>query len=108
MPKPEQIPECFSPEGCTGGKCECGAAFVFDETGRGGGQAMIDAVAVACDGDLDRALALTHGDDYTVETRPYLPRTRTFGRGPMHRGVQPSIWFVGLKKKEEPESSDAS
>ena len=39
IPTPTQEKDVFSPEGCLGGRCTCGAVFVIDETGRLGGQA---------------------------------------------------------------------
>lgn len=91
----------FSADGCLGGVCQCGAAFAIDETGRSGGQALLDAQAIACDGDLDRALSLNSGVDYEVETRAYQGRTRTIrGRPYGHGHLQPKIWFIKLKGTE--------
>jgi hypothetical protein len=92
----------FSGDGCLGGRCHCGAAFVVDETGHSGGQALLDAQAVACDGDLDAALALASGEDYVVETRPYQGPTAAAGLGRRqgHAHLQPKVWFVKLKAKD--------
>jgi hypothetical protein len=71
---------------------------VIDETGRAGGQALLDAQAVVCDGDLDRALNLSSGKDFDVETRPYQGPTNTLsGRRQGHGYMQPKVWFVKLK-----------
>ena len=92
----------FSADGCLGGKCSCGAAFVVDETGHSGGQALLDAQALVCDGDLDRALSLSSGEDYEVETRPYQGPTNSLaGRGYGKGYMQPKAWFIKLTKKPE-------
>lgn len=91
----------FSGDGCLGGRCSCGAGFVIDETGHSGGQALLDAQAVACDGDLDAALALASGEDYEVETRPYQGPINTVGRQRHgHSYMQPKVWFVKLKENK--------
>jgi hypothetical protein len=95
--------DVFSADGCLGGRCSCGAAFVIDVTGRSGGQALLDAQALACDGDLDRAMRMSSGVDYDVQTRPYQGPTNTVG-GPRFGGghLQPKAWFVKLKSPTAP------
>ena len=97
IPSPKKMIAVFSADGCLGGRCRCGAAFVIDETGKAGGQALLDAQAVACDGDLDRALSLNSREDYEVKTRPYQGPTPTLaGRPHGHGYLQPKIWFLKL------------
>jgi hypothetical protein len=102
IPEPKTFFDGFSADGCLGGKCSCGAAFVIDETGHSGGQALLDAQALACDGDLDRALSLSSGEDYEVQTRPYQGPTNSIaGRGYGRGYMQPKAWFLKLTKKSE-------
>jgi hypothetical protein len=46
------------------GFCACGAAFALDPTARNGGAVMLQAMLMACQGDMDRVLSLSHGVDY--------------------------------------------
>lgn len=80
-----------SPEGAKGGRCECGAAFVVDETGRSGGLALIDAQTLLCDGDTQQAMRLETDVHVEVKTRDY----RATGAGMRgHSYLRPKIWFV--------------
>ncbi len=47
-----------------GGFCDCGAVFALDPTARNGGAAFLQALVVASDGDMDRAMGLAEGEDY--------------------------------------------
>jgi len=99
LPPPKHILNVFSGEGCMGGHCECGAVFVIDETGRLSGQALIDAQALACDGDLDKALTLDSKKDFEIKTRVYQATSRRFGdrvRG--HSYLPPKVWAIKLHK----------
>ncbi len=49
-----------------GGFCDCGAVFALDPTARNGGAAFLQALVVAADGDMDRAMGLSEGEDYDV------------------------------------------
>jgi hypothetical protein len=49
-----------------GGFCDCGAVFALDPTARNGGAAFLQALVVASDGDMDRAMGLSEGEDYDV------------------------------------------
>jgi len=90
--------DVFNGGGCLGGRCECGAAFVIDETGREGGQASLDVVAIACDGDLDRALALTKKVDFRRRVRLLGGRSPAGTRRAVASGgMPPKVWFVKLK-----------
>ncbi len=98
VPAPETHFHVFSADGCEGGRCSCGAFFVVDRTGKSGGQARLDAQALACQGDLDRALALRPGDDFDVKTRKLTPETGS--RRPVatgHSYLEPQAWFLKLK-----------
>jgi hypothetical protein len=96
VPKPRKQDEVFSVEGCKGGRCSgCGAVFVLDEAGKHGGSALLDALAMACDGDMDRALALEAKVDYRLASI-HDPRLR---QNP--HGAQSKIWFIELRKKRK-------
>ena len=47
-----------------GGFCDCGAVFALDPTARNGGAAFLQALVVVADGDMDRAMGLSEGEDY--------------------------------------------
>ena len=44
-----------------GGFCDCGAVFALDPTARNGGAVFLQALLVAADGDMDRAMGLAEG-----------------------------------------------
>jgi len=101
VPTPQRKIAVFSADGALGGRCGgCGAAFVVDETGRSGGQALLDAQAVLCDGDLDKAMAMD-SHDYEVKKRAYQgPTNSVAGRPQGHGYLQPKVWFLKLKDSE--------
>lgn len=47
-----------------GGFCRCGAVFALDPTARNGGAVFLQALVMATDGDMDRAMELGEGVDY--------------------------------------------
>jgi hypothetical protein len=102
LPEAEMRFDVFSGEGCQGGKCKCGAAYALDEIGRAGGQAILDAVAILVDGDLDRAMSLKADLDYQVESRPF-----TFGPARFSSGFSqptaalPKIFAARFTKDEK-------
>jgi len=100
LPPPKSQWKVFSGEGCRGGQCKCGVFFVLDEIGRGGGQALLDALALACDGDLDRALKLESGKDYQVKTKPLKETRATTGpsKGRASPQAGPKVWAVKLEE----------
>ncbi len=51
----------------TGGRCECGAVYVYDETGHLQGEAFSDALALLYAGDYDAAQNASE-TDYQEET----------------------------------------
>jgi hypothetical protein len=94
LPEAKNLTRVFSSDS-RGGRCPCGAVFVVDETGRLGGQALLDALALACDGDLDRAENLDSKKDYEVKTKP-LGNDRFADHSP----AAPKIWAVKLTGKK--------
>jgi len=57
----------------TGGKCKCGAAYVFDRSGHNLGEAYVDGLVFACNGDWEKAWSLTPDVDYKIESFHYDP-----------------------------------
>jgi hypothetical protein len=49
------------------GFCPCGAAFAHDPTARNGGAVFLQALLMAAEGDMDRAMGLAEGVDYDVD-----------------------------------------
>lgn len=94
---PKEVFEVFSGDPVLGGACACGAGFVIDETGKAGGQTLLDALAMACAGDLDRALGLDSSRDYKVNKQAYTGSANTLGvRRACSSYVRPKVWFVKL------------
>jgi hypothetical protein len=42
VPAPGRVMTVFTPDGCLAERCSCGAVYAVDETGRLGGQALLD------------------------------------------------------------------
>jgi hypothetical protein len=95
VPAPGRVKEVFSPEGCLAERCSCGAVYAVDETGRQGGQALLDAQAVLCDGDLRLATTLETGKQVDVRSRPCPIQKIRAGASRFDR-TSPSAraWFV--------------
>jgi hypothetical protein len=47
-----------------GGYCACGGVYALDPTARNGGAALLQAMLMACSGDMDRVLNLSPDQDY--------------------------------------------
>jgi len=102
LPPPKHIDNVFSPEGCSGGYCACGAVFVVDETGRLGGQALLDAQALLCSGDLDKAMALNSSEDIEVKDRQYQEPTRGFAaQAYKPAGSRTKLWAIRFADKSD-------
>ena len=95
VPAPGRVMTVFTPEGCLAERCSCGAVYAVDETGRLGGQAMLDAQAVLCDGDLQLAMTLESGKQVDVRSQPCSIRAVQVGASRFNR-TSPSAraWFV--------------
>jgi hypothetical protein len=46
------------------GSCTCGAVYVLDPTARNGGAVFLQSLLMASGGDMERAMALSEGQDY--------------------------------------------
>jgi hypothetical protein len=85
----------FTPGGCLAERCSCGAVYAVDETGRLGGQALLDAQAVLCDGDLQLAMTLESGKQVDVRSRPFKTQELRAGASPFERVSKSArAWFV--------------
>lgn len=100
VPQPQRV-SAYSPDGALGGRCECGAFYVVDETGKLGGQALLDITTMACDGDTERALKLESDVHYELRAKPLVERDpRQASGGPALRAslaARPKVWFLKLK-----------
>jgi hypothetical protein len=63
------------------------------------GDAYVDVLSLAYDGDLEKAWSMTPGEDYEVLELTYNSRRHKFGREAVTRGrPSPGFLFVRLKK----------
>lgn len=83
----------------SGGKCTCSAVYVYDRTGHNMGDAYVDVLTLAFDGDLEKAWSKTPNEDYEILELTYNTRRHRFGRETGSRGrPSPSFLFVRLKE----------
>jgi hypothetical protein len=102
VPAPRRVTRVFTPDGCLAEACSCGAVYAVDETGRLGGQALIDAQAVLCDGDLQLAMTLETGKQIDVESKRIGAQTIRGGGSRFNRtSGSARAWFV----RRRPESA---
>jgi hypothetical protein len=103
-PAPDRVMTVFTGGGCLAERCSCGAVYAVDETGHLGGQALLDAQAVLCDGDLELASTLESGRDVDVKSQPCAVKAIKAGASRFNR-TSPAAraWFV--RRRVEPESS---
>ena len=101
VPAPGRVMTVFSPEGCLAERCSCGAVYAVDETGRQGGQALIDAQAVLCDGDLHLAMTLESGKEVDVRSRPCPSQKIRAGASRFKRTSSSArAWFVRRRRAQ--------
>ena len=81
-----------------GGKCECGAVYVYDSTGHSLGDAYIDALGLACNDDMDKAWSLIPDKDYTVMELGFDRRRNKLGGEPKRRRNSPVYLFLLVNK----------
>jgi hypothetical protein len=90
----------FTPDGCLAERCSCGAAYAVDETGHSGGQALLDAQAVLCEGDLKAAMALDSAKQLDIVSRSFAARKVRAGSTRFGQTSQSArAWFVRRKGK---------
>ena len=106
VPAPRRVREVFTPDGCLTERCSCGAIYAVDETGRLGGQALLDAQAVLCEGDLGQAMLLETGKDVDVRSRRFGAQTIRGGSGRFNRTAGSArAWFVRRRTEARPPES---
>ena len=100
---PHNIPMRFGET--TGGRCECGAVYVFDESGRMLGDAFNDALALLYGEDYDAAYAAGE-DEYEEEIITYEKRLGRYvqGSSPHSRSAK----YLFLKKKSPDKQQSTS
>ncbi len=93
IPRPKSLPGSLD---MLGGRCKCGVLYLFDETGKQGGQLLLDGLTLICDGDMDQAMELSSGSDYELKDIGYNPRTHTEDPKPLGRGSfgRPKLFFL--------------
>ncbi|MBA4371578.1 MAG: hypothetical protein C0402_01810 [Thermodesulfovibrio sp.] len=87
----------------TGGKCSCGAVFVYDGSGHNLGDAYVDGLAYACDNDFDKAWSLVPEEDY--EIRELCADTRRNKFLTARRGTKCTYLFIRLTEGTKPDKS---
>lgn len=102
VPAPRRVMTVFTAEGCLAERCACGAVYAVDETGRLGGQALLDAQAVLSDGDLQLAMTLETGKQVDVQSRPLGTQTIKGGGRFKRTGASARAWFVRRRVESEP------
>ena len=103
VPPPSRVMMVFTPEGCLAERCSCGAVYAVDETGRLGGQALLDAQAVLCDGDLNLAMTLESGKQVDVQSQRCRSHTIHVGGGRLTRtSASARAWFVRRTVEAKP------
>ena len=83
----------------SGGKCGCGAVYVYDGSGHNLGDAYVDGLAYACDGDWDRAWSLVPDEDYEILELSADSRRNKFLTA--RRGSKSTYLFIRLKEAEK-------
>ncbi|MGC9017058.1 MAG: DVU0298 family protein [Caldimicrobium sp.] len=100
--KPAYLPVGFS--GYEAGVCECGAVYVVDETGFSRGAVFLEALFIACGGDLELALNLIPEEDYQeIWLENYDPITHTIPGEPLYEGrkIKGALCFIKLAEDLE-------
>ena len=103
VPAPRRVMAVFTAEGCLAERCSCGAVYAVDETGRLGGQALLDAQAVLSLGDLQLAMTLETGKQVDVRSRRIGAVKIRGGTSRFNRtGASARAWFVRRRVESEP------
>jgi len=89
----------------TGGKCECGAVYIFDRSGHNLGEAYVDGLVFACGNDWERAMSLTPDVDYETRSFYYEQSSHQLAES-VRRGIRTNenILFIKLNPKVQVET----
>jgi hypothetical protein len=98
VPPPRRVMAVFTSDGCLAAACACGAVYAVDETGRLGGQALLDAQAVLCEGNLELAMTLETGKDVDVKSRRFGAQTVRGGGRFNRTSASARAWFVRRRR----------
>lgn len=115
IPKPPLCPFCegaisrpsFLPIGYSdyeAGICQCGAVYVLDATGFSRGAVFLEALLIACGGDLELALDLIPEEDYKeIWLENYDFETHTLPPEPHYEGrkIKGALCFIKLSEDLE-------
>ncbi|RJR41725.1 MAG: hypothetical protein C4567_08615 [Deltaproteobacteria bacterium] len=85
-----------------GGYCACGAVFALDPTARNGGAVLLQAMLMACKGDMERVLGLSLETDYE-EGHVHKYNDRTHQVEPQAFGT---LYFIRLREEREAGEGD--
>ncbi len=86
----------------TGGRCKCGAAYIYDRTGRNLGEAYVDGLVFACNDDWDMAWSLAPDEDYKMVPMCYDESSHMAIGDPGQGGrAQENMLFFKLMRREE-------
>ncbi len=85
----------------SGGRCECGAVYVYDRSGHNLGEAYVDGLVFACNGDWETAWQLTPEIDYEIQSFYYYERSHTLAEIDRRGGkTKENLLFIALKNKK--------
>ena len=98
IPRPRRVMAVFTSDGCLAEACACGAVYAVDETGRLGGQALLDAQAVLCEGNLELAMTLETGKDVDVKGRRFGAQAIRGGGRLSRTSASARAWFVRRRR----------
>ncbi len=80
------------------GRCRCRAVFVSDLTGKNGGEALLESLALACNEDEEQAWSLKDGEDYTLRVMSYDTRKHLFNKRGHFKDGMARLYFVKLTR----------
>ncbi|MFH0810502.1 MAG: hypothetical protein V2A77_08570 [Pseudomonadota bacterium] len=83
-----------------GGKCDCGAVYAMDPTGLRLGEALLEALSLACGCDSDLGWKLEPGEDYEErQILGYDPNRHVIiGAGANYRSGMSALCFIRLSE----------
>lgn len=85
----------------SGGRCECGSVYVYDQSGHNLGDAYVDALTFAYN-NSDEAWNAVPGEDYEIVELNYDQRRHRFMQNAPSRGkLTATFIFVRVKKSGE-------
>jgi hypothetical protein len=80
--------------------CRCGAVYVSDLTGKNGGEALLESLALACNDNEEQAWSLTEGEDYALRVMSYDTRKHLFNKRGHFKDGMARLYFVKLTGRD--------